>query len=43
MVARLISDLRFVLGLGVTGGLLVVIGWIMGEAARLADEHGQIV
>ena len=26
-----------------TGGLLVVIGWIMGEAARLADENRQIV
>ena len=26
-----------------TGGLLIVIGWIMGEAARLSDEHRQIV
>ncbi len=26
-----------------TGGLLIVIGWIMGEAARLADENRQIV
>ena len=26
-----------------TGGLLTVIGWIMGEAARLADENRQIV
>lgn len=26
-----------------TGGLLVVIGWVMGEAARLADENRQIV
>ncbi len=25
------------------GGLLIVIGWIMGEAARLADENRQIV
>lgn len=25
------------------GGLLIVIGWIMGEAARLADENRQII
>jgi hypothetical protein len=29
--------------LGLTGALLIVVGWVLAEAARLADDHSQIV
>ncbi len=29
--------------IGIAGGLLVVVGWVMAEAARIADDHRQII
>jgi hypothetical protein len=37
----MLSDNTYTLIL--TGGLLVVIGWVMGEAARISDENRQII
>lgn len=40
-IAITLQDSHLVVG--VAGGLLVVIGWVMAEAARIADDHRQII
>lgn len=40
-IAITLQDSHLVIG--VAGGLLVVIGWVMAEAARIADDHSQII
>lgn len=40
-IAITLQDSHLVVG--VAGGLLVVVGWVMAEAARIADDHSQII
>lgn len=40
-VAITLQDSHLIVG--VAGGVLVVVGWVMAEAARIADDHSQIV